>query len=636
MSLEDVGDVEFRGQVVKPIRRVRSDQRDFSASGLIAYTLAGSEDKPDVECKVTFTENDVNRATSADGDAVGVLRPGDVVTFKVATDNRNSKRRRAVDLELVERAETLADREEGIVGTLKDGFGFIKCAQRDTRLFFHFSELIDPDSIVDISVNACVEFTVAPVRGRGKEDAKLQAIMIKILPPGSVQFETISDERVLGTVAQTPSRQQGGSKGGQNRSDGARSSSYSSSELPGQITCLQGDETVTVTFSSNDVTDVRTQLRVGDKVEFNVRMSKRTAQRSAVNITLVERHVPQSAPSQAPLSRHGSTESEVEVLGIVSSLKEKFGFIESADLTGEVFFHFSELNQTDIEVGDVVTYTECLDRGERSRKSAIRVRRLDASELAAVQGLDQCVHEGVVVQGLRQRDSKCGLLEYQPWPLGHPTEETLQEPRPAERIKFGASSLLGARGDVPHQGDRVTFQIAFMSGAIRAVHVALVQRCPTNVSSDEKIVASVVSVKGKYGFIGHAVEGLGSDTLYFHTTEVKGREELQPGDKVMFGIGERNGKPVAVSITLFERKKEARPSARPQHLCQQRDGAAASKSVLLREPFGPVEGSNGFTGPLRGRGLAPSLVTSPEEAKDPKSVTDPDNIIASSTPNANY
>ncbi len=32
---------------------------------------------------------------------------------------------------------------QGVLAALRDGFGFIRCAQRDTRMFFHFNEVID-------------------------------------------------------------------------------------------------------------------------------------------------------------------------------------------------------------------------------------------------------------------------------------------------------------------------------------------------------------------------------------------------------------------------------------------------------------------------------------------------------------
>lgn len=53
-------------------------------------------------------------------------------------------------------------REHGVIAALKEGYGFIKCADRDARLFFHYSELLDPEN--EISINDEVMFTVAQVR----------------------------------------------------------------------------------------------------------------------------------------------------------------------------------------------------------------------------------------------------------------------------------------------------------------------------------------------------------------------------------------------------------------------------------------------------------------------------------------
>ena len=53
-------------------------------------------------------------------------------------------------------------REQGIIAALKDGFGFIRCVDRDPRLFFHFNEVLDVDR--EIIVGDEVEFTVIQVR----------------------------------------------------------------------------------------------------------------------------------------------------------------------------------------------------------------------------------------------------------------------------------------------------------------------------------------------------------------------------------------------------------------------------------------------------------------------------------------
>lgn len=44
---------------------------------------------------------------------------------------------------------------------VKEGFGFIKCQNREARMFFHFSELIDQSR--KVQYNDEVEFTVVEV-----------------------------------------------------------------------------------------------------------------------------------------------------------------------------------------------------------------------------------------------------------------------------------------------------------------------------------------------------------------------------------------------------------------------------------------------------------------------------------------
>lgn len=46
--------------------------------------------------------------------------------------------------------------------SLKDGYGFIQCAERDARMFFHYSEILDPS--VKTEVQDEVEFTVMQVQ----------------------------------------------------------------------------------------------------------------------------------------------------------------------------------------------------------------------------------------------------------------------------------------------------------------------------------------------------------------------------------------------------------------------------------------------------------------------------------------
>ena len=52
------------------------------------------------------------------------------------------------------------------MAAVKEGYGFIRCAERDARVFFHFSEVISQDEEVD--VNSEVEFTMSQVKLRKK------------------------------------------------------------------------------------------------------------------------------------------------------------------------------------------------------------------------------------------------------------------------------------------------------------------------------------------------------------------------------------------------------------------------------------------------------------------------------------
>ena len=49
---------------------------------------------------------------------------------------------------------------QGVIAAIRDGFGFIKCVDRDARMFFHFSEILDGNQL---HIADEVEFTVVPV-----------------------------------------------------------------------------------------------------------------------------------------------------------------------------------------------------------------------------------------------------------------------------------------------------------------------------------------------------------------------------------------------------------------------------------------------------------------------------------------
>ena len=97
-----------------------------------------------------------------------------------------------------------------MIAALRDGFGFIRCADRDARMFFHFNEVIDSVSTshdCHMTRNTCeqeaqlttsteVEFSV---HGDYTEQ-RYHAVRIWVLPSLSVKFEIVSDEVISGNV----------------------------------------------------------------------------------------------------------------------------------------------------------------------------------------------------------------------------------------------------------------------------------------------------------------------------------------------------------------------------------------------------------------------------------------------------
>lgn len=71
------------------------------------------------------------------------LRHGDWVQFQVATDRRDQLKR-ATNISLLDESFNVSGerRERGIITSLKDGYGFIEAAERDSLLYFHFTEVL--------------------------------------------------------------------------------------------------------------------------------------------------------------------------------------------------------------------------------------------------------------------------------------------------------------------------------------------------------------------------------------------------------------------------------------------------------------------------------------------------------------
>ncbi|OAD53512.1 Cold shock domain-containing protein E1 [Eufriesea mexicana] len=235
-------------------------------------------------------------------------RHRDWVQFRVATDTRDQLKRATEILLLPESFAVSGERrEQGIIAALKDGFGFIRCVNRNVRLFFHFNEVLDVDR--EISVGDEVEFTVIQDSSASSSNNRQCAIRLKHLPAGTVQFETIIEEDLLGTIIQ-------GTNG----------------IVPGVIGYTKENQQKNVIFFNKDY-EPKNVPRIGAKVQFSICQVKRNKELVAVDISPVS--------SSGEKTQNGNKKLNSQVCqGFIAALKDGFGFIETVNHDKEIFFHF--------------------------------------------------------------------------------------------------------------------------------------------------------------------------------------------------------------------------------------------------------------------------------------------------------
>lgn len=241
-------------------------------------------------------------------------------------------------------------RETGLVEKLLVSYGFIKCADREGRLFFHYSQY--HGEAPNLRVNDEVEFEVSMDSRTGKP----VAVQVIKLQKGTVMFEIFSEDRVLGEVTSpapplslVPGQGQVKLNAVPGGIAGIAGYGYKPSEKGepivsgkhGSLSYERNGEFFFLPYCANDLTNPNLILASGDKVSFNIATEKRSGVMRARKITLVEK---------APPKRF---------TGIVTSMKESFGFIERSDLVKEIFFHYSEVTMhvPDLHVGDHVEFS---------------------------------------------------------------------------------------------------------------------------------------------------------------------------------------------------------------------------------------------------------------------------------------
>ncbi|XP_078582663.1 cold shock domain-containing protein E1-like isoform X31 [Branchiostoma floridae x Branchiostoma japonicum] len=546
---EDVSNERIRGKVIKPLPRGPQRRQDFLSSqqsdplsGRLSYEAEDGATKD-----IPFGDRDQRSECS--------LQVADIVEFNIATDRRD-KLQRATNIDLLpETFRTTGEkREMGLVAAMKEGFGFIKCVDRDARMFFHFSELLDP--MRELHIGDEVEFTVVPDPSSAQRN---HAIRIKPLPKGTVSFHKVSSERLLGVVDKEAV------SAGMPNMKGSKSPKKQDRDMElGTIVYDICGEKETITYHLRD-TDPRSTPQQGDQVEFSVSEQKKTGTRLAVNIKVLNR------PSAQRLQ------------GFIATLKDNFGFIETANHEKEIFFHFSEFDGdiTMLDLGDEVEYSTVR---KNNKVSAERIFRLSPGTIVAEE-TDPTVQHGKVVRPLRSIDPQ--QPEYQG--LIQLTHEDGSENGETKTFPYGITSLADKR-EFLQKGDVVNFQVATSSsGEERAARVQAVRK---------RVRGSVDTIKGQFGFINYEVGD--NKKLFFHLSEVHDGSDLSPGDKVEFVVvcNQKSGKYSACSV-----KKVAGGdvvTARPERLLHRLKSVNVENDngprlIVLRQPKGPDSGnSKGF------------------------------------------
>ncbi|XP_031421758.1 cold shock domain-containing protein E1 isoform X4 [Clupea harengus] len=549
---EDISIEHFDGTVAKVIPKVPTKNQNDPLPGRIS-------------ARVNFTEKELPFGEKDTKSKVTLL-DGDHVRFNISVDRRD-KLERATNIEILPDTFhfTKESREMGVIAAMRDGFGFIKCVDRDARMFFHFSEVLE-ESPLHISDE--VEFTVVPEEVRpgsgelaNKDMLSAQrnhAVRIKKLPKGTVSFHVQSEQRFVGQVEKEamPATSSFANK------NASPSKTKEKDAEEGLVAYEDCGVKLTVTYHIKDLEGAAIP-QLGDKVEFSISEVKRTGLQSAVSIKILNRSV-----------------NSKRLLGFVATLKDNFGFIETANHDQEIFFHYSEVcgDVDSLELGDTVEYT--LSKGKGNKVSAEKV-----TKMAPVNGIGEDVGTtvllGKVTRPLRSVDPS--QTEYQG--LIEVTEEGATK---GQSYPFGIVSM-ASKADCLQKGEMVKFQLCTITqtGQKMACHIVPQRR------------ALVESVKDQFGFITYEVGE--SKKLFFHVKEVQDGLELQTGDEVEFSVilNQRTGKCSACNVRRVSEGPKPVATPRPERLVNRLksitlDDTSAPRLVILRQPRGP-DSSKGFS-----------------------------------------
>ncbi|XP_067214541.1 RNA-binding protein Unr [Linepithema humile] len=527
---EEVSNEVVKGQVLKPLERgTAARHQSDPLPGRIRY-----RDSDHSEVEVPFGDKDQK------GDFT--LRHGDWVQFRIATDTRDQLKR-ATEIMLLPESFTVSGekREQGTIHSLKDGFGFIRCVEREPRVFFHFNEVLDVER--EISVGDEIEFTVIQDPSSSFSNTRQSAIRLKHLPIGTVKFQTVIEKDILGTVIQDTFSNDAG--------------------------IIEYGQQKNIIFFSKDCP--KHLPKVDDKVMFNIVQVKRNKEFVAEEVYLV------NAAGEKIQNVNKKSNGQV-CQGFIAALKDGFGFIETVNHDKEIFFHYSnfEGDASTLELGADIECTISSSgngRGSGGCIAADHVKLVPRGSIPRPTAVSE-VLDGTVVRPLRSANPEqteyAGLIKI------NPTNEDEETPE----YEFGIMGLSNKR-ELLQAGDPVQLQVDSAGHACNIVAVRKKRR------------ATVDAVKGPFGFLAYEVDE--GKKLFFHISEVRDHATLQPGDQVEFVLvtNQRTGKSSACNVTRLSDAVQQRPERLISRLRTISLEESGPKLTVVRQPKGP-DGTRGF------------------------------------------
>ncbi|CAF0873866.1 unnamed protein product [Adineta ricciae] len=404
-------------------------------------------------------------------------------------------------------------RELGIIEKLCSTYGFVYCCHRDGRYFFHFSEY--KNDIHQAKIGDVVEFETTI------DKRKKKPVAVNITPASP---EIIGENRVEGTIA-VVARQQSPQHNGFNQFD---------SMPDGKVTYVKKGETYFLPYGLSDLQDPAIPVKVGDQVSFLVGQDRRTNQFFARNVALLNKCLP---PLSSNVKRYR---------GVISTMKDSFGFIEREDALKEIFFHITEFGPNiatnSVQPGVEVEF-DIQDRHNKEVACNITILPKGTVEFDEI---DKISYIGRILQPLKLKksdDALAGRLLYDS------LDKKMSELPFGERDRCGLYTLL--------ENDIVQFSIAKdkRDGMMRATQIALLDQSFLK-SKEQRQMGTVMKLDST---IGGQIKCLLSDQIVsFRFSEVmKDNFQISEGDPLEFTLATNptNGDmPQAIRIKLISKE----------------------------------------------------------------------------------